>query len=458
MRNASSHTRPRIVIAGTHSGAGKTSIVTAILSALSKQGRNVVPFKVGPDYIDPAFHAHVTGTPSRNLDSWLLDTDTLRSLFARNAPEKGVAVIEGVMGLFDGKAASHEGSTAHVAELLDAPVVLVISAKGLSRSAAALVSGYKNFHPGVCLAGVICNNVKTERQYALIKESVEAYCGIPCLGHLPEDARFSLKSRHLGLVPAEEVADLERTIASLGSAAAASIDLDALMALAANAPALSAKPLPVPAGYFPVRVAVARDNAFSFYYQDNLDLLESLGAELVFFSPMRDAALPASVHGAYFGGGFPEVFAKALSDNASMRSSVFDAAVSGLPMLAECGGMAYLCGSLTDGNGTEFTMTGVFPESVVMTGKLRRFGYAEAEFTRDTVLGATGKRFRIHEFHYSRLFPEPEDSCLVIRKSETLSWKGGLLTNNVFAAYPHIHLYTDTDLAVNFLKACAACV
>ncbi|CAK7062052.1 MAG: Cobyrinate a,c-diamide synthase [Desulfovibrio sp.] len=454
MQSISSHIRPRLVIAGTHSGAGKTSVVTAVLAALSKQ-RCVAPFKVGPDYIDPAFHAHVTGKPSRNLDSWLLDAATVRSLFARNAPEQGIAVIEGVMGLFDGKASAHEGSTAHVAELLEAPVALVINSQGLSRSAAALVSGYMHFHPGVRVAGVICNRIKTDRQYALIKESVEEYCGIPCLGYLPEDERYALHSRHLGLVPAGEVAGLDRKIAALGEAAEKYLDLPALAALADAAPPLSAEPLQLPTRSFSVRIAVARDSAFSFYYQDNLDLLTALGAELVFFSPMRDASLPENIQGAYFGGGFPEVFAQTLSDNASMRSSVAAAVDGGLPILAECGGMAYLCRSLTDGHGAEFAMTGVFPESVVMTEKLQQFGYAEAEFTRDTILGETSRRFRIHEFHYSRLYPEPEEPCLLLRKSETLLWHGGMVRNNVFAAYPHIHFFTDTGLAVNFLQACA---
>lgn len=455
MRKVFSYSRPRVVIAGTHSGAGKTSVVTGVLAALAKAGREVAPFKVGPDYIDPAFHAHVTGKPSRNLDSWLLDAETLRALFVRGAPEGAVAVIEGVMGLFDGKGSTHEGSTAHVAELLGAPVVLVISASGLSRSAAALVAGYRDFHPGVGVAGVICNRVKTERQYGLIRESVERHCGIPCLGYLPESPRFGLRSRHLGLVPAEELADLNGTVAALGEAAAKTVDLRALLALAENAPPLAAAPLAPFSPVFPARVAVARDCAFSFYYRDNLELLESLGAELVFFSPMHDAALPENIGGAYFGGGFPEIFARKLTENASMRHSVREAARGGLPILAECGGMAYLCSSLTDADGTEFAMAGVFGESVVMTERLQNFGYVEAELLKDTILGAAGKRFRAHEFHYSRLYPEPADMCLRARKDGGASWGCGLTAGRVFAAYPHIHFYADTEIAVNFMQACS---
>ncbi|MDL2209201.1 cobyrinate a,c-diamide synthase [Desulfovibrio sp. OttesenSCG-928-O18] len=457
MLDTSKQDRPRLVIAGTHSGSGKTSVVTALLSALTCRGISVQPFKVGPDYIDPAFHTFVTGVPSRNLDSWLLEAAVLRGLFQKHAPAKGhgVSIIEGVMGLFDGKGATHEGSTAHVAELLTCPVVLVISASGLSRSAAAMVMGYASFHPGARVAGVICNRIKTEHQYALIKESVERECGIPCLGYLPENPDFSLGSRHLGLVPAGEVANLAAKAAALGKAAAATIDLEALLALAENAPLVESAPLPPVPGPFRVRLGVARDEAFSFYYQDNLDLLQAMGAECVPFSPMRDAALPQNIHGLYFGGGFPEVFGAALADNGAMRMAVRNAVRGGLPVYAECGGMAYLCASLTDADGREHQMTGVFPESVAMTGKLQRFGYATAEFLEDTVLAPAGARVRVHEFHYSRLVPASDTGCLQLRKDEGTAWRDGLRLSNVLACYPHIHFYANTALAADFLACCA---
>ena len=455
------HFHPRIVIAGTHSGAGKTSVTTAILAALRARGVPLYPFKTGPDYIDPAFHTHVTGTPSRNLDAWLLDAPALRGLFARSSGRSGLAVIEGVMGLFDGKGAGHEGSTAHVAELLEAPVVLVISAKGLSRSAAAMVAGYKSFHPRVRITGVIANLVRSERQFALIKRSIEDVCGIPCLGYLPEDPAFALESRHLGLVPSEEVAALDAIVAALGKTARETIDLEALVALAEAAP-----PLPrvkafsaLAADSFRVRLGVARDAAFSFYYQDNLDLLRAMGAELAFFSPLRDAALPEGCHGLYLGGGFPEVFAAALAQNAPMRSSVRDAVAGGMPAYAECGGMAYLCRSLTDAAGDEYPMAGVFRSRVTMTAKLQHFGYATAEFLRDTILGPAGTRVRVHEFHYSQLLPAEEPGatagCLHLQKDDA-SWRGGLAMETVLAAYPHIHFYSNPSLARNFLSRCAA--
>ncbi|MCC8193574.1 MAG: cobyrinate a,c-diamide synthase [Deltaproteobacteria bacterium] len=447
--------QPRLVIAGTHSGAGKTSVVTGVLAALRGRGIPLYPFKTGPDYIDPAFHAHVAGTPSRNLDSWLLDSQTLRGLFARNTDVCGIAVIEGVMGLFDGKGAGHEGSTAHVAELLDAPVVLVVNAEGLSRSAAAMVAGYASFQPGVSVRGVIANRIKSERQYALIRESVEEACGIPCLGYLPDDPACTLRNRHLGLIPPAETPALDAVVEKLGKSVAANIDLDGLIALAQAAPPLPRGTLPAPAASCSVRLGVARDEAFSFYYQDNFDCLADMGAELVFFSPLRDAALPGDIHGLYLGGGFPEIFAEQLMENEAMRRAVREAAALGLPLYAECGGMAYVCASLTDAGGREFSMAGVFPHHVAMTGNLQRFGYAEVEFLRDTALGPAGSRVRAHEFHYSRLVDEGGDACLRMRK-DTVSWTGGLATKNVLAAYPHIHFYSNPALARNFLARCAA--
>ena len=453
-------TLPRLVIAGTHSGVGKTSVVTAFLAALCSRGVPVRPFKVGPDYIDPAFHVHVTGVPSRNLDSWLLDEGTLRGLFVKNdiAGEGNFAIIEGVMGLFDGKGSGHEGSTAHVAQILNAPVVLVLDARGLSRSAAALVSGYADFHSQVPVAGVIVNRVRSERQYSLIRDAIVRSCVVPCLGYLPEDPALVLQSRHLGLIPNNEVPAFDSIVAALGQAALRHIDLDACLALARSAPPFGDAALPPVKVGEAVRLAVARDAAFSFYYQDNLDLLTAMGAELVFFSPMRDGVLPEGIHGLYLGGGFPEVFAETLTNNTSMRSSVRAALEGGLPCYAECGGMAYLCRSLTDTAEQEHDMVGFFPNRVVMTGKLQRFGYAEAEFLRDTIMGDAGTRVRTHNFHYSRLTDEGcgAGGYLRMHRDGMGSWSEGLARKNVLAAYPHVHFYSNPFLARNFLARCAA--
>lgn len=450
--------RPRLVIAGTHSGAGKTSVITAVLAALRARGVPLYPFKVGPDYIDPAFHARVTGVASRNLDSWLLDAKTLRALFFRNSGAEGVAVIEGVMGLFDGKGAGHAGSTAHVADLLAAPVVLVLDARGLSRSAAAMVAGYAGFHPGSTVRGVIVNRVKSARQYAIIKESVESACAVPCLGYLPENAAFALRSRHLGLVPSGEVTGLDDVVAALGNAAAAHCDLDGLLCLARSAPPLPAGGPPAPGASFPVRLGVARDEAFSFYYQDNFDLLRALGAQLVFFSPIRDPALPENIHGLYLGGGFPEMFASSLGANVAMRHEVRRAAAEGMPVYAECGGMIYLCAFLTDADGERHPMAGVFRREAAMTARLQHFGYAEALYARDTILGPAGTRVRTHEFHYSRLAGGAGEvaDAYVMHKDGFPIRREGLVLPNVLAAYPHIHFYSNPALAASFLARCAA--
>ncbi len=450
---------PRLVVAGTHSGAGKTSAVTALLTAFGFGGVPVRPFKVGPDYIDPSFHTHVTGVPSRNLDSWLLDEGTLRGLFSKNAFEgtEGLSIIEGVMGLFDGKGSGHEGSTAHVAQLLKALVVLVIDARGLSRSAAALVSGYAEFHPRVPVAGVIVNRVRNERQYSLIRDAVVGSSVVPCLGYLPEDPDSVLHGRHLGLIPSNEVAALDSIVAALGRAALRHIDLDACLSLARAAPPLPGAELaPVETGA-PVRLGVARGPAFSFYCQDYLDYLVSMGAELVFFSTMRESVLPGGIHGLYIGGGFPEIFAEMLSANRSMRASVREALEGGLPCYAECGGMAYLCRSLVGVEGKEHAMVGFFSNRTTMTGKLQRFGYAEAEFLHDTVMGPAGSRVRTHNFHYSRLEGDVDGAggCCRRHKDGVKSWGEGLARNNVLAAYPHVHFYSNPALARNFLNRCA---
>ena len=451
---------PRLVIAATHSGAGKTSAATALMAAFTRQGLHVQPGKVGPDYIDPTFHRFITGRASRNLDSWLLPPDTLRGLFSRHAPDSatGISIVEGVMGLFDGQGTSHQGSTAHVAELLAAPVLLVLDAQGMSRSAAAMVAGYKNFHPGVALAGVLLNKVSGERHYRILKECIESLSGVPCFGYLPKNQAFALKRRHLGLVPGEEVADLQARLDLLADAAQASIDLPGILALARSAPAWTVPPLPPEQPLGQLRLGVAQDNAFSFYYQDNLDLLQELGAELVAFSPMQDTALPADLDGLYLGGGFPEVFAARLAANKGMRAAVHSALSQGMPAYAECGGMLYLGRSLVDSAGTPHDMVDFFSFRSEMTKRLQHFGYVEAHFERDCVLAPAGHSVRAHEFHYSRIVEDAVMplSTLVLRKASGDSWRGGYSCADVFAAYPHIHFHSDTALAKRFVARCLA--
>ncbi|MDR1920300.1 MAG: cobyrinate a,c-diamide synthase, partial [Candidatus Adiutrix sp.] len=398
--------KPRLMLAGAHSGVGKTSVSAGVMSALTRRGTCVQPFKVGPDYIDPAFHTFVAGRKSRNLDSWMLSEETVRSLFCRNAPDQGagLSIIEGVMGLFDGHTETAAGSSAHVASILSAPVVLVINGAAVSRSAAALVHGFDHFQPGFRLAGVIINMLSSRQHYEMLKRFIETEAQAPCFGYLSKNHEYALESRHLGLVPSAEVDRLAERLAALAQAAAETIDLDGLAALAESAPAIEAAPLP-PAvvSANPARIGLALDSAFNFYYEDGLDLLIRLGAELAPFSPMKDSALPPGLSGMYIGGGFPEIFAAELAANRPMLEAVKAALDDGMPAYAECGGLMYLCRSLTDHEGREYEMAGFFPEKTSMTRRLQNFGYVESRFEEDTVLGPAGTKIRAHEFHHSRL-------------------------------------------------------
>jgi len=451
--------KPRLLLAGAHSGVGKTSVAAGLMAALVRRGLLVQPYKVGPDYIDPAFHTFVTGRQSRNLDSWLLDQATVLTLFGQSAPEPGtgLSIIEGVMGLFDGHSREPAGSSAHLARILDAPVVMVINGSGLARSAAAMVKGFDRFDPDLRLAGVIINQTSSPAHYEMLKYFVENEAGVPCFGHLLKNSGLTLESRHLGLVPAAEVADLPTKLERLAEAATATLDLDGLVNLAETAPEISPLPCPSPTipASPPVRLGLARDAAFNFYYQDGLDLLSRLGAELTPFSPLADTSLPPDLSGLYLGGGFPEVFATELAANRKLRGEIKEALEGGLPAYAECGGLMYLAKNLVDKTGRTHEMAGFFPITTVMGSGLRNFGYATVTFEADTVLGPTGTRVRVHEFHHSRIEDErPEDYVLKIEKSPDRTWRGGLTRKNVLAAYPHIHFAANPGLAVHFLERC----
>ena len=449
--------KTRLILAGAHSGVGKTSVSAGLMSALTRRGLNVQPYKVGPDYIDPAFHNFVTGRKSRNLDSWMLDQDTIRSLFLKSAPDpgQGLSVIEGVMGLFDGHVESGRGSTADVAEILSAPIILIINGSAMSRSAAALVHGFNTFQPGVKLSGVIINMVSGPAHYEMLKGFIEKETGVPCFGYLGKNPKMFLESRHLGLVPSAEVADLFNRLQLLAQAAEETIDLNGLLAVADSAP-----PLPGPAPSPPrvvtdrVRIGLAEDEAFNFYYQDSLDCLSEFGADLIHFSPRSDSALPPDLDGLLFGGGFPEVFAADLTANACLRREIKERLEAGLPAYAECGGLMYLGEGLVDLEGNEHEMVGFFPHRATMTKRLQNFGYVEVFFDRDTVAGPAGTSIRAHEFHHSRLDPPEPDYVLTIRKNSARSWAGGVARKNVLAAYPHFHAWANPAVAEHFIGRC----
>lgn len=439
---------PRLVVAGTHSSAGKTTVTMGLMAVLRQQGYTVQGFKVGPDYIDPAYHAEITGRPSYNLDTWMLGEARVREIFARACRGADMALIEGVMGLYDGHGAGGHGSTAEVARVLAAPVILVVNCHGLGASAAAMVLGYQHYDPRVRLAGVICNRVSGEKHYRLVKEAIEAATGLPVLGYLPRERELQVPERHLGLVARPEGSPIEPLRNRLASVLAGTVDWDGLIGAARSAPALEAETEPVlPLSSPPVKVAVARDAAFHFYYQDALELLTGLGAELVPFSPLEDEELPAGTRGVILGGGFPESFLPHLAANTSMRRSLAEAAARGLPVYAECGGLMYLCREVEG-----YPMVGVVPARVEMTGRLQGFGYIRVRSLGDNLICQAGQEVWGHSFHYSRICPETPSFPWAWET--TGGHREGYAAGNVLASYLHLHWGANPAWAKAFLRHC----
>lgn len=438
----------RVVIAGTHSGVGKTTVATGLMAALRAVGHRVGAAKVGPDFIDPGYHSLAVGRPSRNLDIWMSGAEAIAPLAARAGNDVDLLIIEGVMGLFDGAADGTPSSTADVAFLLDAPVILVVDAASMSQSVAALVHGFATLDQRVRLAGVILNRVGSPSHEALLREALVPL-GVAVLGVLMRDDRLVWRDRHLGLVPvAERGAEVSASIHLLAELIAQRCDLAAIAALAATAPSTptTPPPLPVPAETS-IRIALAAGPAFSFTYQDNLDALRAAGAELVPFDPCVDASLPEGVQGLLAGGGFPEVYADQLSANSPLLADVRTRVHNGLVTWAECGGLLWLCSEL-DGK----PMAGVFAAKAGMTNRLT-LGYRTATSTAATPLGAMGTVVRGHEFHYSTTDPAGDLFQLQGRHGESTGGFGG---ERMAASYLHTHLGSRPDLARSFVSVCGA--
>lgn len=433
---------PRLLIAGANSGCGKTTVVCAILQALKNRDCDVAAFKCGPDYIDPMFHTEIIGTPSANIDLYFAGTETARALFARHA--RSLNVIEGVMGYYDGlRMDSAEASSWDVARALEAPAVLVIDGHGMALSVAAAVKGFMTLCVPSGIAGVIFNRV-SDAVYSQLKPAVEAVCGVTVYGHLP-DGDHELKSRHLGLVTAQEVAGLSQKMQALAVQAERTIDLDGLITLMCAQPDFDAPVLSNPR-LGTARIAVARDRVFCFYYRDNLEMLENLGAEIVPFSPLTDAALPAC-DGLYLGGGYPELYLKTLSENASMRASVRAALVDGLPAIAECGGFMYLMEEI-DG----WPMVGALPTRCYRTDKLVRFGYVELSAEYDSLLFRAGEAVRGHEFHHWDA--ENPGNTLLAKKPSGKRWRCAYVSDTLYAGYPHLYFPSNPNVAIRFVRRC----
>ncbi|MEJ7796918.1 MAG: cobyrinate a,c-diamide synthase [Solirubrobacteraceae bacterium] len=448
----------RVVVAGTSSGAGKTTIACGLIGALRACGLRVQGFKVGPDYIDPSYHALASGRPGRNLDAFLSGPELIAPLVRHGGAGADIAVIEGVMGLFDGASGRGElASTAHVAKLLDAPLLLVVDAASMARSAAAIVHGYTTFDPDVNVAGIVFNRVGSDHHEALLRDAV-APLGVPVLGALRRDERVVAPERHLGLVPAGEREGRTRVaLESLAGAVARCVDVAAIERLARAAgadgpsgPCWSAEPAAAPAGCG-ARIAIARGPAFSFHYEENLELLQAAGAELAAFDPLHDDALPSGSGALILAGGFPEVYGEALAANAPLRADVAAFVAAGRPVLAECGGLLYLCDEL-DGH----AMCGAIPARASMTRSLT-LGYREAVAATSTPWMQAGERVRGHEFHYSRV--QPPDGAA--RAAWTLAARGtqrpeGLVAGALQASYLHVHWAAHPQLARRFADAARA--
>ncbi|MEH2372803.1 cobyrinate a,c-diamide synthase [Nostoc sp.] len=472
-----------LVIAGERSGVGKTTVTLTLLASLRRRDRLVQSFKVGPDYIDPMFHQHVTGRACRNLDPVLTSEAYVQQCFALHSQLSEYALVEGVMGLFDGighgawgtctersRSMGHGqdkqkltdfASTAHIARLLALPVVLVIDCSRLSGSVAAIAHGYCSFDPRIKIAGVVLNRVGSDRHLSLLKDSLEPL-QLPILGVLRRQDNITIPDRHLGLVPTAELPELNAIIDRLADLGDTCFDWQRLL------PLLKSEPLP----YSPlsptlreakatspsssVRIAVARDRAFNFYYQDNLDLLQQLGAELVFWSPLEDAGIPKDVQGMYFGGGFPEVFAQQLAENNSVRDAVKTAILNGMPTIAECGGLMYLSEQIIDFESKSWSMVGVLPTSAVMGGRLT-LGYRRAVALQDNLLVKANTTVYGHEFHRSHLTLTPTEPLFETSRydcEENMGCEGWGLPANVHASYVHLHWGESGEIPQQFLKEC----
>lgn len=450
----------RIVIAGVQSGSGKTTIATGIMAALAARGR-VQAFKAGPDYIDPSYHARATGRPSRNLDTWMVQPSLVRELFERAASNADIAVVEGVMGLYDGRTGERDaGSTASIAKLLEAPVVLVVDAAKIARSAAAIVLGFRLFDPQVNIAAVILNRIASPRHYEAVAGAIEREAGVPVIGAVPRDPELALPERYLGLIPTVEGAVAGAYFEYVRRACEQAIDLDRFERIAASAPPLRASES---SGLFPngplppaVRIAVARDRAFSFYYEDNLDLLRAWGAEIVEFSPLSDTALPPGTAGIYIGGGFPELFAAELAANAPMHDALRRAAESCIPIYAECGGLMYLGEELIDQAGAGHRMAGLIPARSGMPGARLTLGYRELQALRDSPVLAAGAHVRAHEFHWSVSDDGARPQTAYAVEGEPARCEG-YASGSVLASYMHLHFATERGIVPRFLESCRQC-
>lgn len=459
------HNIPRLMIAAPASGGGKTTVTCGLLQAFINREIKTISFKCGPDYIDPMFHTEVLGLKSRNLDLFFTDTNTTNALLCKNAKGFELAVMEGVMGYYDGLAGiSSEASSYDLARKTQTPVILLIDCKGKSVSVLAEIKGFLELRPDSNIQGVLLNRL-TAMLYPDLKKLIETELGIPVFGYVPQRQDVSLESRHLGLVTAKEIGNLKSILNRLAEQMEESVDLNGLLELAKSAKPVECEDLvftQVHAAdeetlqelqHGKVRLGVAMDQAFCFYYQDNLDLFSELGAEIVPFSPLKDRALPADLHGLLFGGGYPELYLDTLSSNQNLLKEIKQAISRGIPCLAECGGFMYLHEWIKDREGKQASMVGAIEGGSYPTEKLGRFGYITLTANRDNLLCKKGDIVRGHEFHYWD--STNTGDCFAAQKPlRKRHWECMIAEGNLVAGYPHLHYYSNTLFAKNFINAC----
>lgn len=445
-----------IIIAGTQSGVGKTTLSIGIMAALKARGLVVQPFKVGPDFIDPAYHTFVTGRVSRNLDGWMMGKKEVARVHAAASSDADISVVEGVMGLFDGIGRGlSEGCTAEAARLTGSPVVLVVDARSMAGSAAAIVKGFESLDPEVEVAGVILNRVGSGRHETMLRTAIKSHCNAKVVGSIPRDGTLDIPSRHLGLTT--DVAGIlsKKFMRTLTALIEKNVDMPALIKLAARAKSLRTDVPQITKAKPRARLAVAMDEAFCFYYTDNLELLESYGLEVVPFSPLKDDGLPKGVSGVYIGGGYPEMYARGLGFNDFVKHDIKAAADAGIPMYAECGGLMYLTRGISDLEGVFYPMAGVFDTKTRMLSARKALGYREVSVTGKNALFPAGKSARGHEFHYSEIEPMPagvKTAYAVSKAGDTAKSKEGYTYKNVLASYVHLHFLSNRGFARSFAE------
>lgn len=439
---------PSFIVSGTSSGSGKTTVALGLMAAFSHLGYTVQPFKCGPDFIDPGLHRLITGTVSRNLDPWMCGSEFTQKTYHANCPGSDISIIEGVMGMFDGGISS-SGS---LSGLLGIPAILVLDVRSMAESAAAVVKGFETLDPEVAPAGVIFNRVGSRRHLQLVSDAVRSHCRAEILGHLPRSVDFAIPSRHLGLLTGDETPISREAIHLLARTVIDHIDLKRLLSLGGKTSRsmVDLPPPPRPAG--PCRIAVARDKAFCFYYEDNFDLLRAAGGELVFFSPLHDQRLPDNVDGVYLGGGYPELYAKELSNNNSMLCALAEWIDNDRPVYAECGGFMYLTKGVTTAEGTHHPLVGAFPVTAHMQNTRASLGYREVSTLAPSCFGPAGTILRGHEFHYSKIDQMPKSINRLYQVNNGTT--EGYAYKKVLGGYLHLHFGFSPQVAREFINYC----